>query len=135
MCAMATSLSQRSGIESTDSRSSDDRRGALGGRLKISRAVSVEILYRDFDQKIPPRLDCGTLFLGSHLGLILETYKEAVRLFSEIRNPAELLERLEGAAGIQNVYESGMANRNVCLRVRDSLVPQPGAGRHLATSL
>src|SRR6266851_4394618 len=93
MCAMATSLSQRSGIGSTDSRSSDDRRGALGGRLKISRAVSVEILYRDFDQKIPPRVDCGTLFLGSHLGLILETYKEAVRLFSEIRDPAELLER------------------------------------------
>src|SRR5260370_38784386 len=94
MCAMATSLSQRSGIESADSQSSDDRRGALGGRFKISRAVSVEILYRDFDQKIPPRVDCGTLFLGSNLGLILETYKESVRLFSEIRDPAELPNRL-----------------------------------------
>src|SRR5260370_14378940 len=104
MCAMATSLSQRSGIESTDSQSSDDRRGALGGRLKISRAVSVEILYRDFDQKIPPRVDCGTLLLGSHLGLILETYKEAVRLFSEIRDPAELLKRLAGAVGFRKVY-------------------------------
>src|SRR5260370_25160977 len=104
MCAMATSLSQRSGIGSTDNRSSDDRRGALGGRLKISRTVSVEILYRDFDQKIPPRVDCGTLFLGSHLGLILETYKEAVRLFSEIRDPAELLERLAGAVGFRKVY-------------------------------
>src|SRR5258708_40276224 len=96
MCAMATSLSQRSALGSTDSRSSDDRPGALGGRLKISRAVSVEILYRDFDQKIPPRVDCGTLFLGSHLRLIMETYKEAVRLFSELRDPAKLLERLEG---------------------------------------
>src|SRR5260370_105941 len=112
MCAMATSLSQRSALGSTDSRSSDDRRGALGGRLKISRAVSVEILYRDFDQKIPPRVDCGTLFLGSHLGLILE-YKEAVRLFSEIRNPAELLERRGGSAEIQNVYEIRMAKGNV----------------------
>jgi hypothetical protein len=84
---------------STDSRSSDDRRGALGGRLKISPAVSVEILYRDLDQKIPPRVDCGVLFLGSHLGRILETYSEAVRLFSETRDPAELLKRLEGVSG------------------------------------
>src|SRR5216684_221624 len=135
MCAMATSLSERSGIGSTDSLSSDDRRGALGGRLKISRAVSVEILYRDFDQKIPPRVDCGTLFLGSHLGLILETYKEAVRLFSEIRNPAELLERLEGSAEIQKVYESGMANGKVCLRMRDSVFRKPGPVRDLEFSL
>jgi L-ascorbate metabolism protein UlaG (beta-lactamase superfamily) len=132
---MATSLSQRSGIGSTDSRSSDDRRGALGGRLKISRAVSVEILYRDFDQKIPPRVDCGTLFLGSHLGLILETYKEAVRLFSEIRDPAELLERLDGSAEIQKVYESGMAHGKVCLRMRDSVFRKPGPVDDLVFSL
>ncbi len=60
---MATSLSQRSGIGSTDSRSSDDRRGVLGGRLKISSAVSVEILYRDLDQKIPPRVDWAIITL------------------------------------------------------------------------
>src|SRR5713226_7665113 len=119
MCAMATSLSQRSGIGSPDSRSSDDRRGALGGRLKVARAVSVEILYRDFDQKIPPRVDCGVLFLGSHLDRMLEAHKEAVRLFSGIRDPAELLKRLEGSAEIQNVYESWMANGKVCLRMRD----------------
>src|SRR5260370_14927879 len=135
MCARATSLSQRSGIESTDGGSSDAGRGASGGRLKISRGVSVEILYRDFDQKIPPRLDCGTLFLGSHLGLILETYKEAVRLFSEIRNPAELLERLEGSAEIQKVYESGMANGKVWLRMRDSVFRKPGPVRDLEFSL
>jgi L-ascorbate metabolism protein UlaG (beta-lactamase superfamily) len=132
---MATSLSQRSGIGSTDSRSSEDRRGALGGRLKISRAVSVEILYRDFDQKIPPRVDCRTLFLGSHLGLILETYKEAVRLFSEIRDPAELVKRLEESAEIQKVYESGMANGKVCLRMRDSVFRKPGPVHDLEFSL
>jgi hypothetical protein len=75
------------------------------------------------------------LFLGSHLGRILETYSEAVRLFPETRDPAELLKRLEGSAEIQKVYESGMANGKVCLRMRDSVFRKPGPVHDLEFSL
>src|SRR5258708_30776274 len=79
---MATSLSSRSDVRPIDLRHSDKTSAALGGgRLRISPAVSVEFLYRDFDQKIPPRVDCMMMFAGPHLEQILTAYKEAVRRF------------------------------------------------------
>ena len=61
--------------------------------MRISPAVSVEFLYRDLQLKVPPRVDCTVLFAGPHLEQILTAYAEAVRLFSEIHEPAKLLER------------------------------------------
>ncbi len=88
---MATWLSSRSGVRPTDTRGSHQLPTASGGRLRISPAVSVEFLYRDLDLKIPPRVDCMVMFAGPHLEQILTAYSEAVRLFSETRDPTELL--------------------------------------------
>jgi len=124
---MATSLSSRSDVRPIDLRHSDKTSAAPGGgRLRISPAVSVEFLYRDFDQKIPPRVDCMMMFAGPHLEQILTAYKEAVRLFSEIRDPAELLKRLQASAEVQKIYESGVTDGKVSIVMRDSVFREPG---------
>src|ERR1700687_2629962 len=124
---MATSLSSRSDVRPIDLRHSDKTSAAPGGgRLRISPAVSVEFLYRDFDQKIPPRVDCMMMFAGPHLEQILTAYKEAVRLVSEIRDPAELLNRLQASAEVQKIYESGVTDGKVSMVMRDSVFREPG---------
>ena len=123
---MATSLSSRSGIRPTDPRCSDKAPAAFGGRLSISPAVSVEFLYRDFELKIPPRVDCIMMFAGPHLEQILTAYKEAVRLFSETRDPAELLKRLQASADVQKVYESRVTDGKVSIVMRDAMFREPG---------
>jgi hypothetical protein len=124
---MATSFSSRSGVRPIDLRSSDTTPAALGGgRLRISPAISVEFLYRDFDQKIPPRVDCMLMFAGPHLEQILTAYKEAVRLFSEICGPAELLKRLQASAEVQKIYESAVTDGKVSIVMRASVFREPG---------
>ncbi|HEV7989461.1 MAG TPA: MBL fold metallo-hydrolase [Candidatus Binataceae bacterium] len=123
---MATSLSSLTGVRPTDPCRSDKAPAAPGGRLCISPAVSVEFLYRDFELKIPPRVDCIMMFAGPHLEQILAAYEEAVRLFSEIRDPAELLKRLQASADVQKVYESGVSDGKVSIVMRDAMFRQPG---------
>jgi len=104
---MAISNPSRPVVGLSDTRCSDEKPASPDGRLRISPAVSIELLYRDFDLKIPPRVDCTVLFAGPHLEQILTAYKEAVRLFSETRNPAGLLERLQASADIQRITKAG----------------------------
>ncbi|MGH7915789.1 MAG: hypothetical protein ACREPW_14255, partial [Candidatus Binataceae bacterium] len=108
---------------------------APGGRLRISPAVSVEFLYRDFDLKVPPRVDCTVMFAGQHLERILTAYSEAVRLFSETRDPAELLKRLQASADMESVYESRVTDGKVCIEMRDSVFRKPGQVERLEFKL
>jgi L-ascorbate metabolism protein UlaG (beta-lactamase superfamily) len=114
-----------------DAHLSDPEPTASEGCIRISSAVSVELLYRDFDQKIPPRVDCLVLFLGPRLRQILEAHKEAVRLFSETQDPAELLERLRASADVQRIYEGRLAGGKVCIEMRESAFREPGQAESL----
>jgi L-ascorbate metabolism protein UlaG (beta-lactamase superfamily) len=132
---MATLPSLRSGVGLHDTHLSKQGSAVLGGRLRISSAVEVEFLYRDLDLKIPPRVDCTVLFAGPHLEQILTAYKEAVRLFSEIREPAELLEQLQASADVQRIYESRLTDGRVCIEMRDSVFREPGRVEELKFTL
>jgi L-ascorbate metabolism protein UlaG (beta-lactamase superfamily) len=123
---MATSLSSQPGVRPNDPRCFDETPAAPGRRLRISPAVSVEFLYRDFELKISPIVDCMLMFAGSHLAQIFKAYKEAVRLFSEISDPAELLERLQASADVQKIYESRVTDGKVSITMRDSVFREPG---------
>ncbi len=103
--------------------------------MRISPAVSVEFLYRDLQQKVPPRVDCTVLFAGPHLEQILTAYAEAVRLFSEIREPAKLLERVQASASIQNIYESRLTDGKVCIEMREAVFRKRGLVEDLNFSL
>ncbi len=133
---MATLRSQRSGVGPTDAHFSDEGPNAFGGRIRISSAVSVEFLYRDLDLKIPPRVDCTVLFAGPHLAQILTAYSEAVRLFSETRDPAELLERLQASAEVQRIYESRVTDgKKTCIEMREAVFRKPGPVERLEFKL
>jgi hypothetical protein len=82
---VATLLSSQAGSRPSAAFRSEQCSGAPGVRVRISPAVSVEFLYRDLDQNIPPRVDCRLMFAGSHLEQTQAVYREAVRLFSEFR--------------------------------------------------
>ena len=75
------------------------------------------------------------LFAGPHLEQILTAYKEAVRLFSEIREPAELLEQLQASADVQRIYESRLTDGRVCIEMRDSVFREPGRVEELKFTL
>jgi L-ascorbate metabolism protein UlaG (beta-lactamase superfamily) len=132
---MASLSPSRSGIGCADAHLSDPESTAPEGRLRISSAVSVELLYRDFDLKVPPRVDCLVLFLGARLRQILEAHKDAVRLFSETREPAELLERLRSSTDIQSVYESRVTDGKVCIEMREAVFREPGSAESLEFKL
>ena len=103
--------------------------------MRISPAVSVEFLYRDLQLKVPPRVDCIVLFAGPHLEQILTAYAEAVRLFSEIREPAKLLERVQASASIQKIYESRLTDDKVCIEMREAMFRKRGPVEDLNFSL
>jgi L-ascorbate metabolism protein UlaG (beta-lactamase superfamily) len=123
---MATSRSSLEDIGTPGVGDSGTKRQAPGNRISIGRSVSVELLYRDFDAAVPPRVDCSLLFLGTHLDQILGAFRDAVSLFSEFHNPAQLLERLQASANIAGVYESRIEDGKVCLEMRDSIFREPG---------
>ena len=75
------------------------------------------------------------MFAGPHLEPILAAYEEAVRLFSEIRDPAELLKRLQASADVQKVYESRLSDGKVSIVMRDAMFRKPGALEHLEFKL
>jgi hypothetical protein len=75
------------------------------------------------------------MFAGPHLEQILAAYEEAVRLFSEIRDPAELLKRLQASADVQKVYESRVSDGKVSIVMRDAMFRQPGELEHLEFKL
>ncbi len=96
------------------------------GALKISPKASVELLYRDYHLKLPPRVDCTVMFAGTHLAQTLNAYDEAVRLFSSIREPAELLGRLKASSAVQAVYESKLVDGRAAIEMRDRIFRRPG---------
>jgi L-ascorbate metabolism protein UlaG (beta-lactamase superfamily) len=132
---MATWLSSRSGTQPADTRGSHELPPALGGRVRISPRVSVEFLYRDLDLKVPPRVDCTVMFAGPHLEQIQTAYREVVRLFSETRDPAELLKRLRASADVQRIYESRVTDGKACIEMRDSVFRKPGPVERLEFKL
>ena len=132
---MATLSSLLSGIRPTDTRRPDESATASSGRVRISPAVSVEFVYRDLELKVPPRVDCTVLFAGPHLEQILTAYAEAVRLFSEIHEPAKLLERVQVWASIQNIYESRLTDGKVCIEMREAVFRKRGPVEDLNFSL
>ena len=132
---MATLFSSLSGIRSPDTRRPDESPTTSSGRLRISPAVSVEFLYRDPQLKVPPRVDCTVLFAGPHLEQILTAYAEAVRLFSEIREPTKLLERVQASVSIRNIYESRIIDGKVCIEMREAVFRKRGPVEDLDFSL
>jgi L-ascorbate metabolism protein UlaG (beta-lactamase superfamily) len=135
IAAMTTWRASRAGNRPTETRGSDELTTATSGRLRISPAVSVEFFYRDFELKVPPRVDCAVMFAGPHLEQILTAYREAVRLFTETRDPAELLERLQASAPVQTIYETRMTDGKACIEMRDSVFRKPGPVERLEFKL
>ena len=97
--------------------------------MRISPAVSVEFLYRDLEEKVPPRVDCTVLFAGPHLEQILTAYAEAVRLFSEIHEPAKLLEARSGFGEYPKYLRKQAYRRQSLYRDARGRVSKEGAGR------
>jgi len=96
------------------------------GLLRISPKASVELLYRDYHLKLPPRVDCTVMFAGTHLAQTLTAYEEAVRLFSSIREPEELLGRLKASPAVQAVYESKLVDGRAAIEMRERIFREPG---------
>ena len=101
-------------------------RNPAGLRLKISPQVSVELLYRDYEIKVPPRVDCTVMFAGAHLAEILVAYEEAVRLFSKTQDSAELLKHLNASQTVQKIYESKLVRGRAAIEMRERIFHEPG---------
>ena len=66
------------------------------------------------------------MFAGTHLAQTLTAYDEAVRLFSSIREPEELLERLRASQAVGAIYDSKLVDGRVAIEMREAIFHQPG---------
>jgi hypothetical protein len=83
--------------------------------IRLTPRTDVEIVCREPDGGYV-QFDCRLLFLGARERELKRAYAEAVRLFAEIGDDAELAARLRASEEIRRLYEIGTDRPSLTMR-------------------